>query len=444
MRDFRKRLKELRRYPTLVAGLTLLAILVGVSIYTVIAIPYAEAIRIWRAGSEVWGDNPRHARPLYLDFFTSDRLPRTIIVTSEEGSVHVETLDDDRIIMEVVLPFHFDYDRFPRELQVATWVTKEDDVRTPYSIFWETPAQERIVLQEDRLIRTSDIYRISQDRDLISRLRAPPHRGLLDDPDDPGNPQVGDYRLVLRAELPRDSEMSARLRVYGQVEGLFGTDHRRRDLGVALLWGAPIALMFGVLAAVGAQVSTFVLGAIGTWFGGKLDAVFHRLVELTMILPMLPILIVIGHLYSRSIWVMLGLVILLNVFSASMKVYRAMFLQAKEAPYFEAAQSYGVGNWRIVFRYLLPRLAPILLPQFVQIIPTFVFLEASLAVLGLGDPHIPTWGKVIFDARVNDALLAGHYYWLVQPAILLMMMGISFALVGFTLDRIFNPRLRTV
>jgi len=245
--------------------------------------------------------------------------------------------------------------------------------------------------------------------------------------------------------MPEGDELHrAELVVYGEVHGLAGTDHRRRDLTVALRWGAPIGLIFGVLAAIGAQLSTFVLAGIGTWFGGRLDALFHRLTEITMILPLLAVLIMVGHFYSRSIWVMLGMVILLNVFSASMKVMRAMFLQAKESPYLEAAQAYGAGNFRIIFRYLLPRMTPILLPQFVLVIPTFVFLEATLAVLGLGDPILPTWGKVIFDARVNDALYMGNYYWMVQPAVLLMMIGISFSLVGYTLDRIFNPRLRNL
>jgi peptide/nickel transport system permease protein len=200
--------------------------------------------------------------------------------------------------------------------------------------------------------------------------------------------------------------------------------------------------MFGVLAAVGTQISTFILGGIGTWFGGRLDAIFQRVTEVFMILPLLAVLIMIGHFYSRSIWVMLGMVILLNVFSSPLKVYRAMFLQAKEAPYIEAARAYGAGNFRIIFRYLLPRLTPVLLPNMVIVIPTFVFLEASLAVLGLGDPVLPTWGKIIFDARTNDALYMGNYYWMIQPAVLLMVIGFSFALVGYTLDRILNPRLR--
>jgi peptide/nickel transport system permease protein len=443
MNNLRKRLREIRRYPSLAAGLILLIGMVALSIYAVVAIPYSEAILLWRGGPGVWDDNARNAQPIWWDMLTGDRLSRTMIITSEEGITQVEPLEDGRKLVEVLLPFSYDYDGFPSELILTTWVTGGDQFEF-VSVFWEAPARETITLQENRRIRAQDTFRISQDANLRERLKMIPQKGLFVSPDDGDRTQKGEYRLVLRAEVPEDAEISAKLVIYGEVQGLFGTDHRRRDLGVALLWGTPVALIFGVLAAIGAQVSTFVLGAIGTWFGGKVDAVFHRLVELTMILPMLPILIVVGHLYSRSIWVMLGLIIALNVFSASMKVYRAMYLQAKTMPYFEAAQAYGAGNWRIIFRYLMPRLTPILLPQFVTVIPSFVFLEASLAVLGLGDPVLPTWGKIIFDARVNDALLMGQYYWVLQPSILLMATGIGFALVGYTLDRIFNPRLRTI
>ena len=248
----------------------------------------------------------------------------------------------------------------------------------------------------------------------------------------------------MRTEFREGDELQARLVVYGQIHGLAGTDHMRRDLMVALRWGAVVGLMFGVLAAVGAQLSTFVLAGIATWFGGTLEAIFHRITHVNMILPMLPILIMFGYFYSRSIWVMLGLVIALNVFSGAMLTYRAIFLQLKEAPYIEAGLAYGAGNLRIVFRYLLPRMAPMLLPQFVLVVPGFVFLEATLAVLGLGDPILPTWGKVINDGFTQGALYKGHYYWILQPSVLLMVMGFGFALVGYALDRVFNPKLRTV
>ncbi|MFP3897865.1 MAG: ABC transporter permease [Dehalococcoidia bacterium] len=439
-------LRNLRRYPSLAAGVIIVALFFAISIYTLIAIPYSEGVLLWRGGPGVWDDYPKNARPLYYDLFTRDRLPRTVLVTSQdEGTRHVEPLAEDTVLVEITLPFTYSYDGFPREISVFTTATFQES-NMPIAFYWRTPDGRTITVREERLTRRgTDTYHISQDTDLIMRLdNTIPHQGLFADPAHPDTALKGDYQLVLQAQLHEDDELEAKLLVYGQIHGLAGTDHKRRDLMVALLWGAPVGLAFGILAAVGAQVSTFVLAGIGTWFGGKLERIFQWLTQVNSVLPMLPILIMIGYFYSRSIWLMLGLVIALNVFSASMFTYRAMFLQAREAPYFEAAQAYGAGNWRIIFRYLLPRLAPTLLPQFVTIIPTFVFLEATLAVLGLGDPKLPTWGKVMNDAYGQGALYKGYYYWITQPAILLMLMGVGFSLVGFALDRIFNPRLRTV
>jgi len=226
------------------------------------------------------------------------------------------------------------------------------------------------------------------------------------------------------------------------VYGLAGTDHRRRDLMVALLWGTPIALAFGLLAALGTTITTMFIAAFGVWFGGIVDSIIQRITEVRLILPLLPILIMVGTFYSRSIWLMLGVVIVLSIFGSAIKTYRAIFLQVKESPYIEAARAYGAGSGRIINQYLVPRIIPLLIPQLVVLIPSYVFLEASLAVLGLGDPVLPTWGKIIDDAQSNGALYNGFYYWVLQPAALLMLTGLGFSMVGFALDRIFNPRLR--
>jgi len=208
------------------------------------------------------------------------------------------------------------------------------------------------------------------------------------------------------------------------------------------MWGTPIALLFGLLASGGISILTMVISAIGAWFGGVVDSIIQRITEINLVLPFLSILIMIGTFYSRSIWTMLGATIALSIFTGSVKTYRAIFMQVRESTYIEAAQAYGASDSRIIFRYLIPRLVPLLLPALVIGVPTFVFLEASLAVLGLGDPVLPTWGKIINDAWVQAALYNGQYYWILQPAVLLMITGFSFALLGFSLDRIFNPRLR--
>ncbi|HOB34331.1 MAG TPA: ABC transporter permease [Bacillota bacterium] len=437
-----KRLKELGRYPSAVIGSIILIVFVLFSVHTVLTFPYQEAIRLWKGGPGVWDDLPRRAKPVWYDWFTKDKLARTIKVPLEDAHMTVVPLGDGRNRVEVVFPFEFTYDTFPKEISLFTEMAEKVTI----AAYMRRPHGDTITLTEGKDLRANDIYRISQDQDLRYRLNETlPHIGLFGERmgRNPGKPVKGQYEVVMVGEMDATNELrSAELVVYGQVHGWAGTDHLRRDLTVALRWGAPIGLMFGVLAAVGSTITTFILAGIGAWFGGKVDAIFHRLTEVNMILPLLVVLIMVGHFFSRSIWVILGAVILLSIFGSGMKTYRAMFLQAKEAPYIEAAQAYGAGNFRIIFRYLLPRLVPVLLPSFVTIIPSFVFLEATLAVLGLGDPVLPTWGKIIHSAQANEALYMGDYYWVLIPSVILILIGFSFALVGFTLDRIFNPRLR--
>ena len=442
-----KTLRELAKYPSAVGGLAIVALLVGIAIYTLIAIPYNEAITLWRGGEDIWDENPKNAQPIWMNWITPAKLPETIVMSSQdEGIVKTrEAVSEELTEINISFPFDFPYDVFPQELTI--FFTSEYQEKQPFvSLIWRTPDGREIEMG-DFSVAKSQTYRASQDERLQQRLNdLPPEKALFADPD-AATPTLikGPYELIVSGiAFEEDSDLDARMVLYGQVHGLAGTDHRRRDLMVALLWGTPIALAFGLLAAVGTTVLTMIIAAIGVWYGGWVDGAIQRVTEVNLILPFLPILIMIGTLYSRSIWLMLGASILLTIFGGAIKGYRAIFLQIKESPYIEAAKAYGAGNMRIIFYYLSPRIIPVLIPQLVSVIPAFVFLEASLAVLGLGDPVLPTWGKVIDDARANGALFQGQYYWVLEPSFLLMLTGLAFAMLGFALDRVFNPRLREI
>jgi peptide/nickel transport system permease protein len=448
MTGLREAFKEIARYPSAIAGLVIIALLITLAIYTVIEIPYSQGIYLWRGGEDIWIENPRNARPRWLNIFARAQLPETVIINTKEGAPkQAQSLPGGLASVQISLPFDYSYDAFPSEINL--FLSAQFKERGPYvSLFWLTPDGRRISLGE-RSVRAAERYSISLDRSLSQRLgRVPPEIALLSRPDTTAQnpaPLKGRYRLQIEGLLfEGQSDLDAKLVLYGQVHGIAGTDHRRRDLMVALLWGTPVALAFGFLAAVGSTLTTLLIAAVGVWFGRWIDAFIQRITEVNAILPTLPILIMIGIFYSRSLWVMLGAIIALSIFSLGIKTYRAILLQVKEAPYIEAARIYGTGNFRIIVRYMLPRVVPVLIPQFVILIPSFVFLEAGLAVLGIGDPVLPTWGKVVNDAYSNGALYKGYYYWVLAPSALLIFTGAGFALVGFALDRIFNPRLRTL
>ncbi|MBK8989086.1 MAG: ABC transporter permease [Chloroflexi bacterium] len=443
--------QQIGRYPSAVIGMVIIGFLLVVSIVTPIALPYSEAIRLWRGGEDVWRESPSYAWPLWYNWFTSRDLPATIAFRSAEGDGDktIERLSESTREVLFVYEFDFPYDEFPPELILyssAQYVSKQPHVE----LTWFTPDDREIRIGEFSSSSSSS-FRFGQDSRLQRRLERETgitditaEKGLFDDPSKEGLQILqGTYRLEVTALLfEENSDIDTTFVSYGLVHGLAGTDHRRRDLMVALLWGTPIAMAFGLLAALGTTVTTMTIAATGVWFGGWLDGTIQRLTEVNAIIPVLPILIMVGTFYSRSIWLMLGIVILLSIFGISIKQYRAIFLQVRELPYIDAARAYGAGNMRIVFRYMVPRVLPLTIPQIVILVPGFVFLEASLAVLGLGDPILPTWGKIIQDANSQGALFNGLYYWILQPAGLLMLAGLGFAMVGFSLDRIFNPRLR--
>ncbi|MFM8322314.1 MAG: ABC transporter permease [Chloroflexota bacterium] len=447
MKAIKQNFKELLQYPSAIFGMVIVLMLVALAVYAPLKIPYGEAIRLWRGGEDVWYQNPKNAPPGWLNYFTAKKLPVSFALKGGEGDF-TKTItpgDQGTSTIEFSYTFDFSYDDFPQEL-LLYFDTKFTDKQPFVSIYLDTP-DEREIRIADFGVGAEQTFRFSQDKKLIRRLKTDEvMHGLFGVPDsDPVVPLKGAYRLRIQGlTFEPESDIDAEFVLHGQLYGMAGTDYARRDLMVALLWGTPIAMSFGLLAALGTSILTMAIAAIGSWYGGWLDELIQRITEINLVLPFLAILIMVGTFYSRSIWVILGVTILLSIFTGSIKSYRAIFLQVRESTYIEAAKAYGASDSRIIFMYLIPRMIPLLIPTLVSSVPSYVFLEASLAVLGLGDPVLPTWGKIVNDAFANGALYKGYYYWIMEPAVLLMFTGLGFAMLGFALDRIFNPRLRGV
>ena len=445
MKALRSTFKEIRHYPSAVVGLIVIIILIISAIIVMIKIPYSEAIRLWRGGEDVWYQNPKAVPPAWTNWFSKEKKPTSYFL--KEGDENVEktreVVSEKQVDIFYTYTFDYNFDDFPQE--VALYLDGIFDEKNPFvDVYMVKPDGEEIRIASQGVNVSQTIY-FSQEEKLTRRLDGvSPQIGLFMIPDtDPPQVMKGTYQLRVEGiGFEPDSDIDAELVVYGQVHGIAGTDHLRRDITVALLWGIPIALAFGMIAAIGTTVLTMIIAAIGVWYGGWVDELIQRITEVNLVLPFLSILVMVGTFYSKSIWVIMGVTVLLSIFGGGIKTYRANFMQIKESMYIEAAKAYGAGDMRIIFLYLIPRIVPLLIPGLVSSIPTFVFLEASLALLGLGDPVLPTWGKVIYDAESNGATYRGLYYWILEPAALLMITGFAFAMLGFSLDRIFNPRLR--
>ncbi len=444
LRSLGKMLFELTRYPSSVVGLALILALVGISIYAVIALPYVRAVYLWNW--EEWKQNPQLAQPAWTNWFRREQLPETIVMSSQghPSSKETRALTPEMTAITITLPFDYPYRALPQDMRIDLTARYQKKLPLAYMDLFK-PDGSKIPLGSMQLT-SAQFYLLSGDErlgpGLAAKSRIPDYFAAPGV--EPPESARGRYELRVRAFVfEAGSDVDAQFAVYGLVHGLAGTDDRRRDLSVALLWGAPVALVVGLLGAVGSTLISISVAAVAAWFGGWVDRVIQWFSELSMLQPLLPLAIMSYFIFSKKIWVILAILVVVSSFGRALKTFRAALMQVREQPYVEAAQSYGAGNARIIVRYLAPRVIPVLVPQLVMMIPGLVFLEATLALLGVSDFYLPTWGKVICDALTRGGFQI-HYYWALEPIALLLLTGVAFSMVGYSLDRIFNPRLRSM
>lgn len=440
--------------PAAITGLIIIVFLIIVSVVTLISIPAERATVLWRTMTDEVRDNPVNARPAWINFFRKEKLPENIVLDSRDDAVMRIVEPSSGEVRQSTLYFQFDYpfDGFPQDIYL--FYMPEYTAKTPFvHLVWVTPSGREIDMGRFS-VRRSQIYMTTTELPKGgsfsgSRTQGlgggvggvPVVAGLFINPDsNTKTAEKGTYTLKMEGiTFEEGSTIDARMVIYGQVFGLAGTDHLRRDLSIALLWGTPVALIFGMLGALTTTVLSIVIAAASAWFRGWVDELIQRITEINMILPAFPVALMVYYLVSHSIWVALSVVILLTIFSTAVKTYRAAFIQAMESPYIEAARAYGASDWRIIWQYLMPRIFPVLIPQLTNMVPYFVFYEATLAMVGVMDQNLPTWGKVLFDAFNNP--YGRQDYWMLEPVALMMITGLAFAMLGSALNRVLNPRL---
>jgi peptide/nickel transport system permease protein len=437
--------RTLVRYPAAIAGLTIILILCLISIYTIFAYPYKQTTKNWRGDNFRWMENPTYAQPVWVNWFRKDDLPKSVILNSRDPAIAKTDTPVSKDMREISFTFSFDYRSysFPQEIIIFYEATYQEK-KPLLNLIWITPDGRKVDFGNFSVTSAEAHYLFLDDK-LKQKLKTEYiDQGLFGDPNSQKPVALqGPYQLKITAFVFEDgADVNAKFVLYGKVWGVAGTDGARRDAKIGLLWGTPIALSFGLLAALFTTITTLVIAATGVWFGGWVDGLIQRLTEINMILPLFPALLLVYTLYTKSFWVLLGVTVLLSIFGSGIKNYRSLFIQIKELPYFEVARAYGASDWRIIFRYLIPRIGAIIIPQLVIMVPSYVFLEAGLAVLGLYDPLTPpTWGQLVMDGLTNG-IQKGAMHLALEPAFLLLLTGYAFLLLGISLERVFEPRLR--
>jgi len=220
-----------------------------------------------------------------------------------------------------------------------------------------------------------------------------------------------------------------------------GLDDGGIDMVTNLIWGARISLVVGFAATYVSMVIGGVIGITAGYFGGKTDTILMRITDYFLVIPDVPLMIVVAAIWGPSLFHIV-IVIGILLWTGTARVLRAQVKSVRERVYVKRARALGAGHVRIIFRHVLPQVAPLLIANTVLTIAVAIFDETALAFLGLGDPSRISLGKVIENAFQRAAISSGAWWAIVPPGALVAIVILACSLVGGALEDAFNPRLR--
>jgi len=225
------------------------------------------------------------------------------------------------------------------------------------------------------------------------------------------------------------------------AEHFFGTDRQGRDLLTRNLYGGRISLTVGLVASSLQMIIGVLMGSLAGYYGRWVDTVIMRITDMVISFPFLALAITAAAILGPSIYNTM-LIIGLLTWTETCRLVRGQFLSIKQMEYIEAAKSSGAGEFRLIWRHMLPNaLAPILISA-TLIMATAILIEAALSYLGLGvQPPIPSWGNILEPARSMTVLMNMWWLWL-PPGFLIFISVLSINLVGDGLRDALDPRLK--
>ena len=255
-------------------------------------------------------------------------------------------------------------------------------------------------------------------------------------------PSTGDYSYGVAATFRGPATVYVTglgLDLYGTTYGLLGTDYLGTDLFAQDVYGARISLFVGLLAAFIGISLGLLIGLLAGYKAGLTDEVLMRFTDMMLVIPALPLLLVlIGVLGANLINIIL--IIGLLGWMGFARVIRSQILSLKERPFIEAAKASGAGTRQILTSHIFPNVVSLTYVNLALSVPAAILTEAALSFLGLGDPINPSWGQILHNAESFGALAV--WWWVVPPGIAIALISLSFVLIGYALDELFNPKLR--
>jgi len=224
---------------------------------------------------------------------------------------------------------------------------------------------------------------------------------------------------------------------------LLGTDDVGRDILSQVIAGTRISLIVGITASLATTLVGFLLGVVAGYLGGIADSVIMRCVDVFLVLPRLPLLILLAAYFGAGVHIIV-IAFVITSWAVPARVVRGQVLLEKERTFVHAARLSDAGTAYILRKHIMPQLIPILSALLIMEASHAIVAEAGLAFLGLGDPTYISWGTILHHAFVFPALFLSDtwLWWALPPGICLSILLLSFAFISLKIERRIDPRLK--
>jgi peptide/nickel transport system permease protein len=256
---------------------------------------------------------------------------------------------------------------------------------------------------------------------------------------------AGPFQTVTMATGPKFASPTATF--------IFGTDELGRDVFNLVVHGSRISMFIGLLATVITVLIGAVVGIVSGFVGGRTDTILMRITDFFLILPTFVLALVLAPILRellgegsevfgiRVTLITIVIVIGLTSWASTARIVRSQTLSIRERAFIDRARVIGAPDRHIMIRHVLPNVLSLIVANTVLVFAGSVLLETTLSFVGLGDPLAPSWGQILAFAQASGAPGKGAWWYMGAPGVAIVLVVLSFTLVGNALDEILNPKL---
>ena len=220
---------------------------------------------------------------------------------------------------------------------------------------------------------------------------------------------------------------------------MLGTDYGGHDVFSQFMYGTGVSLWVGAMVAlISVFVGTFV-GLISGYYSGIVDNLLMRIVDILLILPTFPLLVILSTYFRPTIT---STILILGILGWPFmsRVIRSQTLTIRERPFIKAAILAGMPGYRIVFSQIFKFVLPLIIINAVYAFVGAIVAQAGLAFFGLGDLASVNWGTMLYYAQNQNAVIYSAWWWIIPPGISIAILGIAANIFGSGINEVFGKR----